>query len=249
VTCVAFHPLEDRYFVSGSFDKKLRIWNIPEHRVVEWAQTANIITACCFSPSGNMAVAGLYNGQCVFYQTEGLKYFTQLDARNRSGKNRKGKKVTGLVFAPDGKHLLVTTNDSRLRLYDMDDYSCKMKYKGLTNDELQIRAAFSQDGRHIICGSENQCVYIWETSSTTPGATPTVPVPAGTKKKKTRSESYEYFKGNSTTVTCAQYVPRSSIVLTSENAGEASRIFHLILASGYNGELKFFENRGRPKDT
>ncbi len=70
--------MEDRYFVSGSFDKKLRIWNIPEHRVVEWAQTSNIITAAAFSPSGNMAVAGLYNGSCVFYQTDGLKYFTQV---------------------------------------------------------------------------------------------------------------------------------------------------------------------------
>lgn len=79
--------------MSGSFDKKLRIWNIPEHRVVEWAQTSNIITAATFNPNGNMTVAGLYNGQAVFYQTDGLKYHTQVDAKNRHGKNRKGKKV------------------------------------------------------------------------------------------------------------------------------------------------------------
>ncbi len=91
--------------MSGSFDKKLRIWNIPEHRVVEWAQTANIITAATFSPSGKMAVAGLYNGQCVFYLTDGLKYRTQVDCRNRHGKYRKGKKVTGLQFTPDGKRV------------------------------------------------------------------------------------------------------------------------------------------------
>lgn len=153
VTAVAFHPIvsssrscvlllccvpvaesacpacfcaqEDRYFVSGSFDKKLRIWNIPgqlaaspclvsrvadgsrvcvyfaEHRVVEWAQTANIITAATFAPNGElrssvsvrlltmpllgllsvagqMAVAGLYNGQCVFYQTEARLDLTSL---------------------------------------------------------------------------------------------------------------------------------------------------------------------------
>ena len=57
--------------------------------------------------------------------------------------------------------LLVTTNDSRIRLYDMDDYSMLCKYKGLTNDELQIRAHFSADGKQIICGSENQHVYVW----------------------------------------------------------------------------------------
>lgn len=79
VTAVAWHPVEDRYFVSGSFDKKLRIWNIPEHRVVEWAQTSNIITAATFNPNGNMTVAGLYNGSAIFYQTDGLKSEQQID--------------------------------------------------------------------------------------------------------------------------------------------------------------------------
>ena len=94
--------------------------------MVEWAQTANIITAATFSPNGQLAVAGLYNGQCVFYSTDvrhydsacserftqrslpcvqGLKYFTQVECKNRHGKFRKGKKVTGLQFTPDGKHV------------------------------------------------------------------------------------------------------------------------------------------------
>jgi len=98
VTAVAFHPIEDKYFLSGSFDKKLRIWNIPEHRVVEWAQTANIITSATFSPNGQMAVAGLYNGQAVFYTTAGLKYRTQVDCRNRAGKYKKGKKGDGTAL-------------------------------------------------------------------------------------------------------------------------------------------------------
>lgn len=37
--------------------------------------------------------------------------------RNRKGKHRRGRKVTGLEFTPMGNHLLVTTNDSRVRLY------------------------------------------------------------------------------------------------------------------------------------
>jgi WD40 repeat protein len=236
--------MEDRFFVSGSFDKKLRIWNIPEHRVVEWAQTANIITAATFNPAGTMAVAGLYNGQCVFYQTDGLKYRTAIDCRNRHGKNRKGKKVTGLQFSPDGNQLLVTTNDSRVRLYNMGDYSMACKYKGLTNDELQIRAYYDAEAKHIICGSEDQHVYIWKTFS---DYTPTIS-PKIIPKKKQRNDSYEYFKANATTVTCAQFVPRSSIDLSAEGKEDAAKVQHLIVAAAYNGELKFFENRGKPKD-
>jgi WD40 repeat protein len=77
---------------------------------------------------------------------------------------RKGKKVTGLEFTPGGgEGLLVTTNDSRMRLYNMDDYSCICKFKGLVNENMQIQASFSQDGERIVSGSDNGQVYIWET--------------------------------------------------------------------------------------
>ena len=66
VTAVDFHPREDRYFVSGCFDKKLRIWNIPHERVVEWTHTPHMVTAAVFSPTGEFAIAGLYQGQCIF---------------------------------------------------------------------------------------------------------------------------------------------------------------------------------------
>ena len=77
---------------------------------------------------------------------------------------RKGKKVTGLEFTPGGgAELLVSTNDSRMRLYNMDDYSQICKFKGLVNENMQIQASFSQDGERIISGSDNGQVYIWET--------------------------------------------------------------------------------------
>ena len=161
ITSVAFHPIQHRYFISGSFDNRIRLWNILEHRVVEWAQTAHFVTACAFSPSGQMLVAGLHHGQCVFYQTQGLKYYTQLDCRNRQGKHKRGKKVTGLDFSGDGRLLLVTTNDSRVRAYRMQDFSLVCKMKGVENEQLQIRAAFSEDGQHVVMGSDKEFVAVW----------------------------------------------------------------------------------------
>lgn len=238
VTSVCFHPVEDRFFLSGSFDKKLRIWNIPEHMVVEWAQTVNIVTAAAFSPSGDMAVAGLYNGQCIFYQTTGLKYFTQIDCRNRHGKNRKGKKVTAMQFSQDGKQLLITTNDSRIRLYDMNDYSMVAKFKGLQNDVLQIRARFSPDYKHVICGSENEQCYIWETKSDYQGI----------MQKENRNDSYENFKANRQTCTCALFLKPSTINMgLSAEDRENNTVKHMFVTAGYEGDIKFFENRGVPK--
>ena len=99
VTAVCFHPLEDRYFLSGGFDKKLRIWSIPEGRVKEWSQAPEMVTSAAFSPTGMWVVAGLFHGQVYFYSTnDGLRYYTQIDAKNRHGTQKGGKKVTGLSF-------------------------------------------------------------------------------------------------------------------------------------------------------
>ena len=240
VTSVSFHPIEDRYFISGSFDKKLRIWNIPEHRVVEWAQTANIVTAAALSNDGTMAVAGLYNGQCIFYQTKGLKYFTQIDCRNRHGKYRKGKKVTALEFNGDGTQLLITTNDSRLRLYDMNDYSMIAKFKGLDNDELQIKASFSADYKYVICGSEDEQTYIWDIYTDYQSLI----------KKEYRNDSYEYFKSNQTTSTGALFVKPQTIqyIYGNDDHAATEEIKHLLVTCGYEGDIKFFENRGPIKE-
>jgi hypothetical protein len=40
---------------------------------------------------------------------------------------KRGRKVTGLVFTAGGSHLLVSTNDSRCRLLNLDDYSTTFK--------------------------------------------------------------------------------------------------------------------------
>lgn len=33
MTAIVFHPRDDRYFLSGSLDGKLRLWNIPDKKV------------------------------------------------------------------------------------------------------------------------------------------------------------------------------------------------------------------------
>lgn len=241
VTAVNFHPTEDKYFVSGSFDKKLRVWNIPEHCVIGWAQTMSIITAADFAPNGKTVVAGLYNGTCVFYHTDNVKYLTLIECRNRHGKDKKGRKVTGLQFSPDGKQLLVTTNDSRIRLFDMDDYSCTMKFKGLSNDELQIRASFSDDGKHIICGSNDAFVYIWSTGNSFQ------PRGAAATASREKVSAYEKFKAHQNATTTAQFAPINVVRTSAKTPLDAINIRHLLVTTGYNGELKVFENRGVPR--
>ena len=298
VTSVCFHPIQHRYFISGSFDNRIRLWNILEHRVVEWAQTAHFVTAVTFSPSGAMVVAGLHHGQCVFYQTNGLKYYTQIDCRNRSGKFKKGKKITGLEYSRDGKLLLVSTNDSRVRCYRLVDFSLVCKMKGVENEQLQIRATWSEDGQHVIMGSDKEYVAVWRmperaaggavvvsggtvsgekerskttsqssrsTSVSTPSATSplsplsplnqtltsptsssTSPTPSSSSSSSSslKLDAFEYFRAMDDTVTCAIFLPRSTLAWSSANEGAyVMPLRSIILTTGLGGEMKVYENR------
>lgn len=46
-------------------------------RVVDWVQCQDLVSAASFSPDGQLAAAGLYNGRVMFYHTAGLRYYTQ----------------------------------------------------------------------------------------------------------------------------------------------------------------------------
>lgn len=175
VTSIAFHPKDDRFFLAGSLDSVLRLWSIPDKSVAFWNQLPGLITAVAFTPDGKTAMAGIITGLCLFYDTDGLKYHTQIHVRSSRGRNAKGSKITGIramTFPPDDPEgdlkLLITTNDSRVRLYNFRDKSLEMKFKGNSNTCSQINASFSDDGIYVICGSEDKRAYIWSTSAVDP---------------------------------------------------------------------------------
>lgn len=54
VTCIQFNPVNDKYFISGSLDKKVRIWSIQERKIVDWIDLHEMITAACYTPDGQV---------------------------------------------------------------------------------------------------------------------------------------------------------------------------------------------------
>lgn len=54
VTCIQFNPVDDRYFISGSLDAKVRIWSIPDRQVVDWNDLHEMVTAACYTPDGQV---------------------------------------------------------------------------------------------------------------------------------------------------------------------------------------------------
>jgi len=62
----------------------------------------------------------------------------------------------------------------------------------------------------------------------------------------THTHTHAHTSADTHTVTTAMFVPSVSIVMSAVNKADADKVKHLIVTSGYNGAIKFFENRGMP---
>ncbi|XP_063706833.1 WD repeat-containing protein 44 isoform X4 [Culicoides brevitarsis] len=256
VTAIAFHPRDDRYFLSGSLDGKLRLWNIPDKKVALWNEVdgqSKLITAANFCQNGKFAVVGSYDGRCLFYNTDQLKYHTQIHVRSTRGKNATGKKISGIEPMPGEDKILVTSNDSRIRLYDLRDLNLSCKYKGYVNVSQQIKASFSHDGKFIVAGSENQNIYIWKTNHDYAKLSST---------RRDRSDFWEGIKAHNATVTCAIFAPHPELIIKPEVEDELPPDCppdplveqrrkgcggHVLVSADFTGCIKVFVNRMKPK--
>lgn len=203
VPSISFHPKDDRFFLAGSLDSKLRLWSIPDKSVAFSAQLPDLITAVAFTPDGRYVMAGCLSGLCMTYETEGLKYQTQTHVRSTRGQNAKGSKITGIQSAYDASgdlKVLITSNDSRVRLYNFRDKSLELKFRGNENNCSQIRASLSDDGRYVVCGSEDRKAYIWSMQQS-----------HGEKRDKTPVEMFEAHDSITTVVCIAPTTTRQHL--------------------------------------
>eukprot|EP00550_Attheya_septentrionalis_P009412 CAMPEP_0198297208 /NCGR_PEP_ID=MMETSP1449-20131203/36014_1 /TAXON_ID=420275 /ORGANISM="Attheya septentrionalis, Strain CCMP2084" /LENGTH=953 /DNA_ID=CAMNT_0043998079 /DNA_START=177 /DNA_END=3038 /DNA_ORIENTATION=- len=148
------------------------------------------------------------------------------------------------------EQMLVSTNDSRLRLFGLNDYCMVRKYKGGKNNSMQIRASLSESGDYIVSGSENGRVYIWNT------ATKNQPLNLNITgmNKYDRSKTYESFeatRGPLPIITDASFIPGDvfkEAILTSGLFPSLSTLDHVpedwssscILTTDYDGNIRVF---------
>ncbi|PPD82282.1 hypothetical protein GOBAR_DD20786 [Gossypium barbadense] len=184
VTCIQFNPVDDKYFISGSLDAKVRIWSIPDRKVVDWNDLHEMVTAACYTPDGQGALVGSYKGSCHLYNTSEnkLQPKSQINLQNKRKKSHQ-KKITGFQFAPgSSSEVLVTSADSRIRVVDSSDLI--HKFKGFRNTNSQISASVTANGKYVVCASEDSYVYVWKHEA---GSRPS------RNKGVTVTQSYEHF--------------------------------------------------------
>lgn len=180
VTAVQFHPNDDRFFLSGSLDNYVRLWSILESSVTYTKDLGDdvLVTTLTFTPYGNYCLVGGFNGSVFFLETKGLHVVERHELSQGSSttpfRHKNNKKITGIkVFENESAsdvsydklskyNILVTTNDSKIRLVDLRLKKVVTKFKGNSNSSSSIVASLSEDCRFIISASEDHWCYLWE---------------------------------------------------------------------------------------
>jgi WD40 repeat protein len=164
VSSLEFHPFDNNIFISGCLDGRVRLWDIVEKKILYWNDVPrDSVTAVSFNRDGSTIIAGTLSGNCVFYDST-LKYNTQIAMSQKSSKQHK---VTGIQVMPGTsaveEKILVTTTDSKLRVFNLRDKSLYRTYKGIELKNNRAAASFSHDGEYIIVSTDDKYVSIWDT--------------------------------------------------------------------------------------
>lgn len=185
VTGVKFHPTDDRFFLSGSLDNEVRLWSVLENNVAFSKNIGDdvLVTALSFTPDGSHCLVGGFNGTITLLETRGLHFIYKYEVKEKSIVhpfiNKNGNKITGIkVFENEAVstmslkndlfekwNVLITTNDSKVRLVNSSLKKLVTRFKGLSNNSSSIVASMSDDHHYIISGSEDHWCYIWENNN------------------------------------------------------------------------------------
>lgn len=242
VSSVDFHPTDDRFFVSGGLDGKLRLWNIAARRVQSINDVPGVITAVAFSSSGSSVCVGTHSGSMLTFScTDSLTFVNAVTVKSAAAsKTALASKITSIQpikldvtattdsAAPPSarEYMTVTSNDSRIRIYSIVSRRIVSRFKSTSyiNRSSQIRATSSSDSQFLVSGSEDAWIHVWSLAS---NASLFAALFAGMKRNKSTLRSpaqarasdagdnstYRSWQAGAGSVRCAIFAPAATSAL------------------------------------
>lgn len=148
VTSLAFYPGRDSMlYTAGAADGTVKLWDLRSLR-------GSSKTSPTPEKHGN-----LLSAVCVTSVTPATE--------PRRDNHPRGRRIYGIAHLDideQGRHLLVSSTDSTIYLYNANNLSLghSKVLTGHTQTSFYIRARFSPDGEHVLSGSADAKSYIWD---------------------------------------------------------------------------------------
>lgn len=182
VTNAKFLKSDDRFFIASLWDGNIYFFSILEKSIVFEKSLDIQITSFDITVVKNNNTHIIVGGDRGWiYVLDLMKSFDILASYQIKDKSHHFPRVTGIECFYDNhspssinsKHqkiltkmdvkLLVSTNDSRIRLINYSSKCLEVRYSGAENKSSSIKAHINDNKSYILSGSEDGWVYIWDT--------------------------------------------------------------------------------------
>ncbi|XP_012937999.1 WD repeat domain-containing protein 83 [Aplysia californica] len=152
VNCVSFNE-ESTLILSGSLDCSIRTWDVRSRKnqpiqVLDEAKDSVTFVQV----SDHEILSGSADSRIRRYDLRIGRMFTDFV----------GKPVSCVNFTRDGQCVLVSAQDTSIKLFDKDTGEMLNEYTGLKNSNYKIESCLNQSDTHILSGSEDGKIYVWD---------------------------------------------------------------------------------------
>ncbi len=149
VTCVAWNP-EGTQFASGSFDGRVRVWNLDHSAAAELEDLSSHVRAVEWSPDGTRLITGCEDNNLRLWDVDGTpgQILTGHDGY-----------VQTVSWSPDGKRIASGSWDNTVRIWGADG-STENVLRGHGASVFSV--AWQADSRKLLSASFDGTVRKWD---------------------------------------------------------------------------------------
>ena len=164
ITACAWMP-DGKSFVSGGHDRKIYEWNADTGECTGVYNASAHVNDVAVSRDGQRLIATFSDNVIQTFDTTTKEPVSSV---------QESVSITSLFLSKDDKYLLVNTNshedpdmeEPEIHIWDMRKMKVEQKFRGFKQTKYVIRGCFGGHNQMLIlCGSEDNLVYIWERRS------------------------------------------------------------------------------------